>query len=101
MPIREAASLSMLTARIWPPILVRLTTKYRAAMVIAARRIIMIWVLVIDAPRTKKEVGVNKVGKERGLGPMKGRARGKFSRNMDTPTAVMRAIIRGLLRSGR
>ena len=66
-----------------------------------AKTIMMICVVVMDAPITLKVTGWNKVGKERGLGPINGRARGKFSRNMETPTAVISAIILGLLRSGR
>ena len=101
MPMRFAASLSMLTARIWPPIFVRLTIRYRATIVTAARMIIMICVVVTDAPRMLIDFVLKSVGNERGFGPMNGRARGKFSRNIDTPTAVIRAIMRGLLRRGR
>ena len=101
MPIRDAASLSMLTARIWPPILVLATSRSRASIVMAASKIMMICVEVTDAPRILKVFGVKSVGNGRGFGPMNGRARGKFSRNIDTPTAVIRAIMRGLLRRGR
>ena len=67
----------------------------------AASKIMMICVEVTDAPRILKVFGVKSVGNGRGFGPMNGRARGKFSRNIDTPTAVIRAIMRGLLRRGR
>ena len=62
--------------------------------------IMIIWVEVIDAPKTLKVLGANSVGKERGFGPIKGKALGKFSKNMETPTAVINAIILGLLRRG-
>lgn len=61
----------------------------------------MICVEVTEAPNTLNVLAVNSVGNGRGFGPIKGNARGKFSRNIDTPTAVINAIILGLFRRGR
>ena len=95
MPIRDAASLSMLTARIWPPILVLATSRSRSQhRVMAASKIMMI---CVEGDGCAEDIGGvfwrEERGNGRGFGPMNGRARGKFSGTSDTPTAVVRAIV--------